>query len=74
DHGEYLWKLGNLTLLGGEYNKKSTNKIFNEKKEVYEYSQVQLTKELLDYEEWNIKTIKERQQSLAEIAVNIWKV
>ncbi|EAG2155857.1 HNH endonuclease, partial [Listeria monocytogenes] len=58
----------------GEYNKKSTNKIFNEKKEVYEYSQVQLTKELLDYEEWNIKTIKERQQSLAEIAVNIWKV
>ncbi|HFJ2332188.1 TPA: DUF1524 domain-containing protein, partial [Listeria monocytogenes] len=55
-------------------NKKSTNKIFNEKKEVYEYSQVQLTKELLDYEEWNIKTIKERQQSLAEIAVNIWKV
>ncbi|EDN7502304.1 DUF262 domain-containing protein, partial [Listeria monocytogenes] len=70
DHGEYLWKLGNLTLLGGEYNKKSTNKIFNEKKEVYEYSQVQLTKELLDYENWTIETIQERQKNLAEVAVN----
>ncbi|EAA0390507.1 HNH endonuclease, partial [Listeria monocytogenes] len=53
---------------------KSTNKIFNEKKEVYEYSQVQLTKELLDYENWTIETIQERQKNLAEVAVNIWKV
>lgn len=74
DHGEYLWKLGNLTLLGGEYNKKSTNKVFNEKKGVYEFSQVQLTKELLEYEEWTIETIQERQKNLAEVAVNIWKV
>ncbi|EAD4769666.1 HNH endonuclease, partial [Listeria monocytogenes] len=27
EHEEYLWKIGNLTLLGSEYNKKSTNKI-----------------------------------------------
>ncbi len=74
DHGEYLWKLGNLTLLGGEYNKKSTNKVFNEKKGVYEFSQVQLTKELLEYEEWTIKTIQERQKNLAKVAVDIWKV
>ncbi len=74
DHGEYLWKLGNLTLLGGEYNKKSTNKVFNEKKGVYEFSQVQLTKELLEYEEWTVETIRERQKNLAEVAVDIWKV
>ncbi|MBC1528665.1 DUF262 domain-containing protein [Listeria seeligeri] len=74
DHGEYLWKLGNLTLLGGEYNKKSTNKVFNEKKGVYEFSQVQLTKELLEYEEWTVETIQERQKNLAKVAVDIWKV
>ncbi|PZF88726.1 DUF262 domain-containing protein [Listeria ivanovii] len=74
DHGEYLWKLGNLTLLGEEYNKKSTNKVFNEKKGVYEFSQVQLTKELLEYEDWTVETIQERQKNLAEVAVNIWKV
>ncbi|HHQ0360208.1 TPA: DUF262 domain-containing protein, partial [Listeria monocytogenes] len=43
EHEEYLWKIGNLTLLGSEYNKKSTNKIFNDKKDIYEYSEVQLT-------------------------------
>ncbi|EAD3232985.1 DUF262 domain-containing protein [Listeria monocytogenes] len=74
EHEEYLWKIGNLTLLGSEYNKKSTNKIFNDKKDIYEYSEVQLTRKLLDYDEWNIDVIKERQVELAELAVNIWKV
>ncbi|EAC4982943.1 DUF1524 domain-containing protein, partial [Listeria monocytogenes] len=40
----------------------------------YEYSEVQLTRKLLDYDEWNIDVIKERQVELAELAVNIWKV
>ncbi|EAC4149372.1 DUF1524 domain-containing protein, partial [Listeria monocytogenes] len=39
-----------------------------------EYSEVQLTRKLLDYDEWNIDVIKERQVELAELAVNIWKV
>ncbi|ECC2388789.1 TPA: DUF1524 domain-containing protein, partial [Listeria monocytogenes] len=37
-------------------------------------SEVQLTRKLLDYDEWNIDVIKERQVELAELAVNIWKV
>ena len=28
-HDEYLWRLGNLTLLGQEYNKKATNSTFD---------------------------------------------
>ena len=32
DHEEYLWRLGNLTLLGAEYNVKNSRKLFELKK------------------------------------------
>lgn len=40
EYEEYLWKIGNFILLGSEYNKKLINKIFNDKKDIYEYLEV----------------------------------
>lgn len=73
-HENNLWKLGNLTLLGEEFNRKITNKVFNEKKKVYENSQINITKELCGYEDWNEDSIKKRQLDLAMIANEIWKL
>ncbi|ELS0448351.1 DUF1524 domain-containing protein, partial [Enterococcus faecalis] len=73
EHNEYLWRLGNLTLLGQEYNIKAKNKTFNEKKEMYEKSSIDITKDLLVNDHWTIEEISNRQKQFAEIAIDIWK-
>lgn len=74
EHAEYLWRLGNITLLGQEYNKKIANKVFSKKKEVYEKSKIDITKELLEYDKWDIESISDRQKKMAEKAVTIWAI
>ncbi len=73
-HEEFLWKLGNLTLLGSEYNKNISNKNFEEKKKVYNKSTILITKKLEKYEKWDEYTIEERQNGLAELAVKVWNI
>lgn len=72
DHNENLWKLGNLTLLGEEYNKKISNKAFSEKKKMYKESEIHITKQLVNYPTWNIETIKQRQDELTTDALKVW--
>lgn len=73
EHEEFLWRLGNLTLLGQEYNRKATNRDFIEKKKIYTNSKITMTKELVNYTNWTAKEIAERQKEYAELALNIWK-
>lgn len=68
-----LYRLGNLTLLEPKLNRECGNKSFEEKKEIYKNSQYELTKELSDFEEWEVDTIRQRQAKLANIAASIWK-
>lgn len=72
EHSEYLWRLGNLTLLGQEYNIKASNKEFLEKKEMYNKSSIVITKDLLTAESWNKEEISKRQKEFAKLAVDIW--
>lgn len=72
DHEEYLWRMGNLTLLGSEYNKKNSNKLFEDKKEMYSKSKIDISNTLVNYKKWTKKEIEERQKELAKKAVNIW--
>ncbi|MDD3054147.1 MAG: DUF262 domain-containing HNH endonuclease family protein [Endomicrobiaceae bacterium] len=70
---DYVNNIGNLTLLGQEYNKKASNKCLKEKKEMYEKSELKITKELLselknNNYSWNESLIKERARKLANIA------
>lgn len=73
DHANYLWRLGNLTLLGANFNKRNSNKKFSDKKKGYNESDINLTKKLLEYDDWGIEQIQQRQEELAQAALTIWK-
>ena len=72
-HDEFLWRLGNLTLLSGPINKKLQNKKFEDKKKSYMNSKIDITKNLCKYDEWNDTTITERQDEFSDLAPTIWK-
>ena len=72
-HEKHIGRLGNLTLLGRKLNISLQNADFVTKKIKYEESDLLLTKELLEYDEWSPQTIEDRQMALSEAAVEIWK-
>ena len=72
DHETYLWRLGNLTLLGQEYNNRAKNKGFDKKKEIYKKSEIKMTRDLVSIDDWTTLTIVKRQEDFAEIALKIW--
>ncbi|MEN2984396.1 MAG: HNH endonuclease family protein [Dictyoglomaceae bacterium] len=71
---ELIYRLGNMTILGSEYNKRIKNKFFTEKKSMYQKSNLPLNKELLRYNEFTKEEIEKRQFDMAKIADKIWKV
>lgn len=74
DKEEYLWRLGNLTLLGKEYNQKITNHTFDIKKAMYSESNIKITNLLIQYNDWTTEAIRDRQKKLASVALETWKV
>ena len=79
-HSEYLWRLGNLTLLSGTINKSISNDVFPVKVSEYTGSKIELNKMLHTMEDgsqrsaWNVPDdIENRQKKFAEQAVKIWK-
>lgn len=72
DNETYLWRLGNLTLLGQEYNNRAKNKGFDKKKEIYKKSEIKMTRDLVSIDDWTTFTIVKRQEDFAEIALKIW--
>lgn len=83
DHESFLWRLGNLTLLDCKLNNDAKNALFNSKKKYYEKSDVKLTKDLIEFDEWRPDyyvdgelqegEITKRQRELAKLAIKIWK-
>lgn len=75
-HKEYLWNLGNLTLLGASINIQLRNGPYAEKRRAYEKDTIIPTRMIAERFpediEWNIDTIKKRCDYLAETALNIW--
>ncbi|MFH8110263.1 MAG: DUF262 domain-containing HNH endonuclease family protein [Candidatus Aenigmatarchaeota archaeon] len=68
-------RIGNLTLLERVKNTKASNKPPASKaKEVYKYSELKINEDLKNITEWTEKEIQARQEKLAELAVNIWKI
>jgi len=72
--GRYVYRLGNYTLLEEKKNKIIANKNFNEKKEIYKTSHYKMTTETLNYENWDINSLINRQAQLAKYAKSIWKL
>lgn len=73
DHINYVYMLGNMTLLEPKLNNiRAGQKPFEEKKQFYQTSKYALSKNIIG-EEWSIRMIKHRQASLGKTAAGIWK-
>ncbi|MDF2958164.1 MAG: DNAse/DNA nickase [Candidatus Alkanophagales archaeon MCA70_species_1] len=73
-HRENLNRIGNLTIIKGEWNVSMSNRVFSEKREDYRKSEFQITRGLSDHDEWTFKKIDERSKQLAEEACKIWSL
>lgn len=69
----YIYRLGNLTLLESAKNNDCGTKPFEEKQEVYHKSQYEMTKQM-DYPEWTASQVRSRQEKLAKMATSVWRI
>ena len=68
-----LWKIGNLTLLGKEFNEIIQNDLYQTKREKgYIKSRIHPNEYFNKVEKWDVDEIKNRQTMLYEYAKNIW--
>lgn len=72
DGDDWLNRIGNLTLLAAGLNREAQNGPFDDKKEEYSQSQLFLTQELLEIDEWTPEQVVARQKRLAELALEVW--
>lgn len=70
----YANRLGNLVLITGAKNAKSNNKPFKEKMDSYicKKSEFIITKEVNKLEDWNMDSMKARQQELVEKTIQLF--
>ncbi len=73
-HKSYFKRIGNLTLLDKKMNSDIRNGNFEEKKDIYEQSEINITKSLLESTEWRPEEIEKRQKEFAEKALQIWRL
>jgi hypothetical protein len=73
-HGEYLTRLGNLTMLGKKLNIVASNNPFEAKKVEYAKSEIATTRELAMYSDWGLKQIDDRTDLLAKQSTKLWSL
>ncbi|MEO1005481.1 MAG: HNH endonuclease family protein, partial [Cyanobacteria bacterium J06638_38] len=69
---EFVYRLGNLTLLEPSLNRQIGNETYALKQNTYQKSVYTLTKKILA-EQWTPDTIAARQERLSQRAVSIWR-
>ena len=70
---KYVHRLGNMTLIAPELNRRLGNASFDIKKEVYKKDCLEVTKRVLEEPIWSADAISRRQNWLASEAVKIWR-
>lgn len=70
----YTHRLGNLALLEPKKNRTADTNLFAEKVSDYQQSNHCLTRDLAQLTEWNATTLRQRQEKMADYAVQIWRV
>ncbi|WP_455920185.1 DUF262 domain-containing protein [Priestia megaterium] len=71
-HKEYVNRIGNLTLLAKSLNIIASNNPFKSKLKEYEKSNINLTKELTNMDEFKFEQVKERSTQFGKKAVQLW--
>jgi len=75
DYDEYVYRLGNMTLIKSEINRKASNLSFEKKKEEYlSIEPLRVSDYIIKQDSWNFRCVEENQQQLAKDAVKIWRV
>lgn len=74
DHKAFYKRLGNMTLLATRINSDLKSDTFLDKKIMFNKSKLKLNEYFKNIDAWDIKQIEERQDYLATLAPNIWKV
>ena len=72
--GDWVHRIGNLTLMGPADNKPGPkyNGNFMKKRESYQESGIVLTRKLGEYDDWTPTLIEKRQQEMAKQAIQVW--
>ncbi len=71
---DYIYRLGNYSLLEASINNKLDNNMsFSEKLEKYKTSSYKLSNEYCNYEKFSPKEIALRQDKMSKVAKGIWK-
>ena len=68
----HVKRFGNLTLLDKRLNIQIKNARFPIKKQAYAESRLEITKQLLGYDDWSPSRVEERQANLFQLAQKIW--
>jgi len=72
---DYIYRIGNLTLLTSKINETIANKSLEKKQEVaFRKSKLSLNDALKRLKKWGDKEIEKRQKEMAQIAVQVWKL
>lgn len=71
-HGRWLHTIGNLTLTG--YNPELSNHCFDDKRELFEASKLDLNEYFVDCPRWTEEEIEERGSQLAAQIAEMWPV
>jgi len=75
---EYVNNIGNLLILGPEYNKRASSKPINEKIAYYEGSTIKMTKDFAEFlkthSDWQRIDVDNRAKELAKLAWELWKI
>ncbi|MEZ4987548.1 MAG: HNH endonuclease family protein [Saprospiraceae bacterium] len=74
DIENYIYRIGNFTLLETNKNRVADRKAFVEKKAIYQTSSYQLSKQTIHADEWMPSSVVARQRELAKNALTIWKI
>ena len=70
---QFVWRLGNITLLPKDVNNKLGHGGFERKKEAYSASKLAICQDIAAMDEWTAQAIEARQNRLAVLAAKIWR-
>jgi len=72
---DYIYRIGNLTLLTVKINNDVANKSFKKKQEIaFKSSKLALNKYIIKTKKWCEKEIENRQENMAKIALEVWRL
>ncbi|NOK58230.1 MAG: DUF262 domain-containing protein [Chloroflexi bacterium AL-W] len=75
DISQYIYRIGNMTLLGTSMNRKQARSSFDEKlSTAYSQSKIKITSDLVNYSTWGLEEIRQRQASMAKVACQVWRL